>query len=87
MFTNEYMKFNFKPDQVLTTYAYEISRSHRERVRPNHFVHIAKADMDGKITYQYLPILVNFQDSEPIKNIALKIFKGLRTIIHQSLFT
>lgn len=82
MFTNEYMKFNFKPDQVLTTYAYEISRSHRERVRPNHFIHIAKADMDGKITYHYFPILVNFQDSEPIKNIALKIFKGLRTIIH-----
>jgi hypothetical protein len=42
--------------------------------------------MEGRITHHYFPILVNFIDSEPIKSIAIKIFRGLRNIVHRALF-
>ena len=86
MFTNEQMKFNFKAEQTLTTYAYEISRSHKERVRAVHYIHIAKTELDSRISYHSFPILVNFQDSEILKNIAIKIFRGLRMILARTLF-
>lgn len=86
VFTNEQMKFCFKADQTLTTFAYEISRSHKEKVKRSHFVHIAKTDVEGRITYHSFPVLINYQDTEPLKNIALKIFKGLRGLVTKSLF-
>lgn len=86
MFTNEQMKFNFKAEQTLTTYAYEISRSHRERVRPMHYIHIAKTEIDSRISYHSFPILVNFQESEILKNISIKIFRALRMTLAKTIF-
>ena len=75
------MKFSFKAEQTFTTFAYEISRSHKEKVKRSHFIHIAKADLEGRITYHSFPILINYQETEPLKNIAVKIFKGLRGLV------
>ncbi|TNV85898.1 hypothetical protein FGO68_gene3349 [Halteria grandinella] len=85
MFTNEQMKFTFRNDQVLTAYAYEMGRAQRERVKRYHFVHIAKTDREGRITYHSYPVLVNFQESEPLKAIAMKIFKGLKELVQRCL--
>jgi len=70
MFSNENMKFNFKPDQVLTTFAYEISRSQKERIKRCNFVHVAKADIEGRITYHLFPRFVFYQDADQLRTIS-----------------
>jgi hypothetical protein len=70
---------------VLTAYGYEISRAHRERVRRYHFIHIAKTDGDGRISYYSYPILLNYLESEHLRAIAAKIFKGLRGFVQRCL--
>lgn len=62
MFTDEKMKFNFKADQVLTTFAYELSRAQKDKVRKYHFVHISKADSDARISYHSFPRLILYND-------------------------
>jgi hypothetical protein len=44
IFNNEQMKFSFHKDQVLTTFAYEVSKALKDKMRRYHFVHIGKKD-------------------------------------------
>ncbi|CDW77742.1 spore germination protein ia [Stylonychia lemnae] len=86
MFSNEGMKFNFRQDQSLTTFAYEVSKTQKDKIKRQNFVHIAKADQDGRITYHCFPRLIMYQESDQLKTISGKIFKGLRTTLATTSF-
>jgi len=62
LFQNEQMKFNFVKDQTLTTFAYEVSKTLKDRVRKHHFVHIVKVGEENQITYNSFPRLVVYND-------------------------
>ena len=81
LFTNEQMKFQFAKDQQLTTFAFEVSKHTKERVRKHHFVHIAKKDESKLISYFSFPRLVQYNDSDPLRTIALKVLKTLKPLL------
>lgn len=47
-------------------------------------MHVAKAESDGRITYHSFPRLIIYQETDTLKNISLKVFKGMRGTIAQS---
>lgn len=84
LFTNEQMKFQFTKDQQLTTFAYEVSKHTKDRVRKHHFVHIAKADASKNVKYVSFPRLVQYNDSDPLKQISLKVLRALKPLLYSS---
>ncbi len=49
----------------------------------NHFIHIAQTDLKGDITFQSFPRLVFYSDTDPLKSICFKIFKGLKSLVNE----
>jgi hypothetical protein len=84
LFQNENMKFNFVKDQTLTTFAYEVSKTLKDRVRKHHFVHIVKVGEENKITYNSFPRLVVYNDQDPLKVVALKVLRNMRPLLYSS---
>ena len=68
----------------MTTFAYEVSKHTKDRVRKHHFVHIAKKDNDKNVSYLSFPRLVQFNDQDPMRSIALKVLKVLKPLLYSS---
>ena len=49
----------------------------------NHFIHVAQADAGGNIVYHSFPRLVMYSEIEPLKSIAFKIFKGMKSLVQE----
>ena len=81
MFSAESIKFTFVKDQVLTTFAYEVSLTYKLKIKKYHFIHVAQANREGQVEYFGSPIMVHFNDQDPLKAIALKVFKFMRPIL------
>ena len=81
------MKFSFHKDQVLTTFAYEVSKALKDKMRRYHFIHIGKKDQQGNIKYHSFPRMIHFNEQDPLKVLALKLFKVLRPLLYSSGFT
>jgi hypothetical protein len=80
------MKFSFQKDQVLTTYAYEVSVSTKSKIRRHHFVHVAKPTETGQIKYFSFPRMIHFNEQDPLKVVAMKVFKVMRPLLTQTAF-
>ena len=81
MLQAESIKFTFVKDQVLTTFAYEVSLTYRHKIKRYHFIHVAQPNKDGVIEYFGPPLMVHFNEQDPLKVIALKIFKHIRPLL------
>ena len=68
----------------MTTFAYEVSKHTKDRVRKHHFVHIAKKDANKNVTYHSFPRLVQYNDQDPLRVIALKVLKALKPLLYSS---
>ena len=53
-------------------------------MRKHHFVHIAKKDSDKNVSYLSFPRLVQFNDQDPMRSIALKVLKVLKPLLYSS---
>lgn len=72
---------------MLTTFAYEVSVTTRQKIKKHHFVHIAKPQADtGEIKYFSYPRMIHFNEQDPLKVIAMKVFKTLRPLLHSTGF-
>lgn len=78
------MKFSFVKDQILTCFAYEVSKTLKDRVKRQHFVHIVKVNEQNKVTYNSFPRLVIYNDQDPLKVVALKVLRHLRPLLYSS---
>lgn len=67
----------------MTTYAYELAKQQKRIMHRNHFIHVAQADAGGNIVYHSFPRLVMYSEVEPLKSIAFKIFKGMKSLVQE----
>jgi hypothetical protein len=70
----------------LTTFAYEVSITTRMKIKKHHFVHIAKPTESGEIKYYSYPRMIHFNEQDPLKVIAMKVFKVMRPLLFSSGF-
>ncbi len=80
------MKFKFRQGQVLTTFAYEVATSVKPKIKRYHFIHVCKASEQGELKYLCVPKMVHYNEQDPLKGIAMKMFKLMRPLLpHQEL--
>lgn len=68
----------------MTTFAYEVSKTLKDRVKRHHFVHIVKGDERGQVTYNSFPRLVVYNDQDPLKIVAVKVLRCIRPLLYSS---
>ena len=61
-----------------------MSKHTKEKVRKQHFVHIAQRDADNNVSYLSFPRLVQYNDQDPLRSIALKVLKVLKPLLYSS---
>lgn len=88
---NEQMKFSFVRDQQLTTFAYEVPASMKQKIKKYHFIHIGKRKIDegetnaaGKIEYFSFPRLIVFGEQDRLSDIAQKMLKALKNLLEEA---
>lgn len=80
------MKFSFRQGQVLTTFAYEVSVSVKPKIKRHHFIHVCRASESGELKFLCVPRMVHYNEQDPLKVIAMKMFKLMRPLLsHQDL--
>lgn len=87
MFIEENINLTFAKNQELTAYAYECPKGGADKLLPINFVHLIREEISqDKKRYQSFPRLVQFSETDSIKNIGFKIFKDLKETLRDIMY-
>ena len=72
---------------MLTTFAYEVATSVKPKIKRHHFIHVCQATDQGELKYLCVPKMVHYNEQDPLKGIAMKMFKLFRPLLPHSELT